>query len=91
MVIGSGAHSVKEPKIADEGSAFRVLRKGAATMGSKLVSQLEELTDQLLSNADDLVAQSRQHVAVLKDGLARADDAMLRYSKRRQMTLGRNR
>jgi hypothetical protein len=60
-------------------------------MGSTLVSQLDEITDQLLSNADDLVAQSRLHVAALKDGLARADDAMLRYSQRRQLTLGRNR
>jgi ABC-type transporter Mla subunit MlaD len=59
-------------------------------MGSKLVSQLEEITDQLLSNADDLVAQSRQHVAALKDGLAKADDAVSRYSKRRQMVFGRN-
>ena len=59
-------------------------------MGSKLVSQLEEITDQLLSNADDLIAQSHQHIAVLKDELARADDAMLSYSKRRQMTLGRH-
>ena len=59
-------------------------------MGSTLVSQLDEITDQLLSNADDLVAQSRQHVAVLRDGLARADDVMLRYSKRQQMTSGRN-
>ncbi len=57
-------------------------------MGSTLVSQLGEITDQLLSNADDLVAQSRQHVAALKDGLARADDAVLRYSQRRQLTLG---
>jgi hypothetical protein len=60
-------------------------------MGSTLVSQLDEITDQLLSNADDLVAQSRQHVAALRDGLAKADDAMLRYSKRQQLTLGRNR
>ena len=59
-------------------------------MGSKLVSQLEEITDQLLSNADDVIAQSHQHIAALKDELARADDAMLRYSKRRQLTLGRN-
>ena len=59
-------------------------------MGSTLVSQLEEITDQLLSNADDLIAQSHQHIAVLKDELTRADDAMLRYSKRRQMTLGRH-
>lgn len=60
-------------------------------MVSKLVSQLDEITDQLLSNADDLVAQSRQHVAALKDGLTKADDAVLRYSKRRQMASGRNR
>jgi hypothetical protein len=59
-------------------------------MGSKLVSQLEEITDQLLSNADDLVAQSHAHLAVLKTELARADDAMLRYSKRQQMTSGRH-
>lgn len=59
-------------------------------MGSKLVSQLEAITDQMLSNADDLVAQSNAHLAALKSELARADDAMLRYSKRQQMTLGRN-
>lgn len=58
-------------------------------MGTKLVSQLEEITNQLLSNADDLVAQSRQRVTVLKDELARADDGMLRYSKRRQLVLER--
>jgi hypothetical protein len=60
-------------------------------MGSTLVSQLDAITDQLLSNADDLVTQSRQHVAVLRDGLAKADDAVSRYSQRRQLTLGRNR
>jgi hypothetical protein len=37
------------------------------------------------------VTQSRQHVAVLRDGLAKADDAVSRYSQRRQLTLGRNR